>query len=162
MKEDPNLVANGRFQCLVANGRFQCLMAFERFQCLVVLERFQCLVVLERFQCLVVFERKRRNILFTSSHFSPQQFYLNLLFSIDFKVLIYHAYRLLLTPFFIFPWPINYNHTSRCNKSSTHSLPIWFWLKIFSLSLKLWPHVWSRLMGFKLHKWMKNRLESHP
>jgi len=30
------------------------------------------------------------------------------------------------------PWPINYNHTSRCKKFSTHSWPIWFWLKIFS------------------------------
>jgi hypothetical protein len=27
VKEDPNLVANGRFQCLVALGRFQCLVA---------------------------------------------------------------------------------------------------------------------------------------
>jgi hypothetical protein len=31
MKEDPNLVANERFQCLVANGRFQCLVTLERF-----------------------------------------------------------------------------------------------------------------------------------
>jgi hypothetical protein len=30
MKEDPNLVANGRFQCLMALGRFQCLVALER------------------------------------------------------------------------------------------------------------------------------------
>jgi hypothetical protein len=29
-----------------------------------------------------------------------------------------------------FPWPINYNHVSWCNKSSTYSLLIWFWLKI--------------------------------
>ncbi len=33
--------------------------------------------------------------------------------------------------FFRFPWPINYNHASRCNKSSTHPLSIWFWLKIY-------------------------------
>jgi len=29
VKEDPDLVANGRFQCLVANGRFQCLVPME-------------------------------------------------------------------------------------------------------------------------------------
>ncbi len=32
--------------------------------------------------------------------------------------------------FLLFPLPINYNHTYRCKKFSTHSLPIWFWLKI--------------------------------
>ncbi len=69
---------------------------------------------------------------FTSFHFPPQQLYLSLFFSIDFKVLLYHGSRPLLTPFLLFPWPINYNHTSRCNKSSTHSLSIWFWLNFFS------------------------------
>jgi hypothetical protein len=49
VKEDPNSMANGRFQCLVAFEGFQCLMAFKRFQCLVALERFQCLVALKRF-----------------------------------------------------------------------------------------------------------------
>jgi hypothetical protein len=44
VKEDPNSVANGRFQCLVANGR------------------------------------RRKNILFTSSHFPPQQILLYLFF----------------------------------------------------------------------------------
>ncbi len=29
VKEDPNLVANGRFQCLVALGRFKCLVVLE-------------------------------------------------------------------------------------------------------------------------------------
>jgi hypothetical protein len=32
VKEDPNLLALGMFQCLVALGRFQCLVAFERFK----------------------------------------------------------------------------------------------------------------------------------
>ncbi len=32
--------------------------------------------------------------------------------------------------FLHFLWPINYNHASQCNKSFTHSLSIWFWLKI--------------------------------
>jgi hypothetical protein len=44
VKEDPNSVANGRFQCLVALGRFHYLVALERFHCLVALERFQCSV----------------------------------------------------------------------------------------------------------------------
>jgi hypothetical protein len=42
----------------------------------------------------------------------------------------YHGSKLLLTHFLPFPWPINYNHASWCNKSSIHPLPIWFWLKI--------------------------------
>jgi lipopolysaccharide export LptBFGC system permease protein LptF len=32
---------------------------------------------------------------------------------------------------FPFPWLLNYNHASQCNKSSTHLLSIRFWLKIF-------------------------------
>jgi hypothetical protein len=35
VKENPNWVANGKFQNLVAFGRFHYLVAFERFQCLV-------------------------------------------------------------------------------------------------------------------------------
>jgi hypothetical protein len=34
-------------------------------------------------------------------------------------------------PFLPFPWPINYNHASKCTKSSTHSSSSWFWSKIF-------------------------------
>jgi hypothetical protein len=40
MKEDPNSVAYGRFQCFVAFERFQYLMTNGRFQCLVALQRF--------------------------------------------------------------------------------------------------------------------------
>jgi hypothetical protein len=39
--------------------------------------------------------RRRRSIIFTSFHFAPNKFYFNL-FSIDFKVLLYHGSRLLL------------------------------------------------------------------
>jgi hypothetical protein len=35
------------------------------------------------------------------------------------------------TPFLLFLWPINYNHTFGCTKFSTYSLLSWFWLKIF-------------------------------
>jgi hypothetical protein len=41
------------------------------------------------------------------------------------------------TPFLPFPWPINCNHTSRCTKFSTHSLPSWFWSNFFSFP---WIH----------------------
>jgi hypothetical protein len=39
--------------------------------------------------------------------------------------------------FLPFPWPINCNHAFQCTKSSTHSSPSWFWLKIFSFP---WIH----------------------
>jgi hypothetical protein len=47
--------------------------------------------------------------------------------------------------FLLFPWSINYNPASWCNKSSTHSLLIWFRLNFFFLSLKLWCCVWRHL-----------------
>ncbi len=141
VKEDPNSMAYGRFQCLLVFGRFQCLVVFGRFQCLVANGKFQCLEANERFQCslslkgsngrfqcLVVFEKRKRKILFTSYHFPPQQFYYNIFFSIDLKVLLYHGSK----PYtFFFPWTINYNHASWCTKSFTHSLLNWFWLRIF-------------------------------
>jgi hypothetical protein len=39
--------------------------------------------------------------------------------------------------FFLFPWPINFSHTSQGAKFSTHSSPSWFWSKIFSF---FWIH----------------------
>jgi len=84
---------------------------------------------------LVVQRKVKEKHLFTSSHFPPNKFYLNLqFFPFDLKVLLYHGSRPLLTHFIPFPWPINYNCASRCNKSSTHSLSIWFWLKILFFS----------------------------
>jgi hypothetical protein len=62
---------------------------------------------------------------------SPKKFYLNLHFFLWYWSLIYHGSRPLLTHFLIFPWPTNYNCASWCNKSFTHSLLIWFWLKIY-------------------------------
>jgi len=67
VKEKPNLVANGRFQCLVALGRFQAcwLMEGSKFgglwkvlslvvngevSCLVANGKFQCFLALGRFQ----------------------------------------------------------------------------------------------------------------
>jgi hypothetical protein len=73
--------------------------------------------------------------LFTSSHFSPNKFYLNIqIFSFDLKVLLYHGSRSLFTHFIFFLWPINYDWAFQCNKSSTHSLLIWFWFKIWFFS----------------------------
>jgi hypothetical protein len=40
-------------------------------------------------------------------------------------------------PFLPFPWPINYNHPSRCTKSSTHSSLSLFWSIFFSF---FWIH----------------------
>ncbi len=142
------LVALERFQCLVALKKFHCLMALERFQRLMALESFQCLVTLKKFHCLVAFERfqclvalesfqflvangrRRRSILITSFHFLPTNF-INFFFPINLKVLFYHGFRPLFMHFLPFPWPINYNHTSRCNKSFTHSLRIWLKIEDF-------------------------------
>jgi hypothetical protein len=121
VKENSNLMAYGRFQCLVALERFQCLVAFERFQCLVPLERFQCLVAFEkfhylvaferfqclvangRFQCLVTNRRKKEKHIFHLFTLSLQQILLKFFFFIDLKVLFYHASRLLLMSFLPFP-----------------------------------------------------------
>ncbi len=73
---------------------------------------------------------------------SPQQFYSNLqffilfiyYFSFDLKVLLYHGPRPLFAHLFPFPWSINYDYASQCNKSSTPSLSIWFWLKLWFFS----------------------------
>jgi hypothetical protein len=51
------------------------------------------------------------------------------IFSFYLKVLLYHGPRPLLTHFLPFPRFINHNCASQCNKSSTPSLSIWFWLK---------------------------------
>ncbi len=48
--------------------------------------------------------------------------------------MVLHRY---FTPFLPFPWPINCKHTYWCTNCSTHSLPSWFWLKIFSF---YWIH----------------------
>jgi hypothetical protein len=47
---------------------------------------------------LVSFGRRRRNIIFTSFHFSPHKILLKF-FSIDFKVLFYHVFKPLLCIF---------------------------------------------------------------
>jgi hypothetical protein len=66
---------------------------------------------------------------------SPQQILLKPSnFSLDLKVLLYHGLRPLFTHFFPFSRSINYNYAFQCNKSSTPSLSIWFWLKHWFLS----------------------------
>ncbi len=88
-KNVPSLVANGRkrrrFFCLVANGRkrrrFFCLVANGRKR-----RRVFCLVAngrrMRKFPCLVGNgrRRRRRRFFFTSFHFPPKQFYLDLRF----------------------------------------------------------------------------------
>ncbi len=70
------------------------------------------------------------------SAFHPIRFYLNL-FSIDFSVVFYHGSKSLCRIFPSFSLTYKYNHTSWGTKSSTHSSPSWFWLKIFSFP---WIH----------------------
>jgi hypothetical protein len=43
-------------------------------------------------------------------------------------------WSLLLTHFLPFPQSINFDYASQCNKSSTPSLLIWFWLKFWFFS----------------------------
>jgi len=72
VKEDPDLVANERikrrFQCLEVNGRKR-----KKFLCLEANGRRR-----RRFLCLEANGRRRKRFLFTSSHFPPEQFYLDL------------------------------------------------------------------------------------
>ncbi len=101
VKEDSNLVANGRRRRR------------------------------RRFQCLVVNGRRRRSSFSPLFIFPPTNFTQTFIFSFDFKLLLYHGSRPLLMHFLPFPWPINYDCTSRCHKSFPHLFPIWFWLKIY-------------------------------
>ncbi len=84
-----------------------------------------------RFHCLVANGRRRRSTFSPLPTFPQTNFTWTFIFSIDFKVLLYHGSKLLLIHLFLFPQPINYNRASQCNKSFIPSLPIWFWLKIF-------------------------------
>jgi hypothetical protein len=79
----------------------------------------------------------KKKYLFTSSHFSPNQFLLKpSIFPFDFKVLLYHGSRPLLMHSFP-PWTINYDYAFQRNKFSTPSLSIWFWLKISSFLFEI-------------------------
>jgi hypothetical protein len=88
MKEDPNLVANGRFYYLVDLERFHYLVDLERFHCLVDLERFYCLVANGRFHCLVANGRRRNNTFLPLLIFSEQILLKPSIFSFDLKVLL--------------------------------------------------------------------------
>jgi hypothetical protein len=102
----------------------------------------------------------RKNIIFTFFHFPPNKFYFNfppLILRFYFIMVLNHYF----TSFLPFPQPINYNHASGCTKFSTHSLPNWFWLKIF-FSLNSWHRAWPCVTSLKLQKWMKNRHRNHP
>jgi hypothetical protein len=65
VKENPNLVANGRFHYSVALERFHYSMVFERFHCLVALGRFHF---------LMANGRRRRNIFSPFLTFPPTNF----------------------------------------------------------------------------------------
>jgi len=90
-----------------------------------------------RSPCLVANGRRRRSSFSPLFIFPPTNFTQTFIFSFDFKLLLYHGSRPLLTHFLPFPWPINYDRASQCHKSFPHSLPIWFWLKIYFLFFKI-------------------------
>ncbi len=78
--------------------------------------------------------RWRKNTFSPLATFPPTILLKPSVFSLDLKVLLYHGPRLLLTHFLPFPQFINYDFAFQCNKSSTPSLSIWFWLKHWFLS----------------------------
>ncbi len=80
---------------------------------------------------------EKKNIIFTSSHFPPQQILFNFFISIDLRFYFIMVLNCYFTPFLLFPWPINYNHAFQYTKFSTHSSSSWFRLKIFSFP---WIH----------------------
>jgi hypothetical protein len=81
--------------------------------------------------------KEKEKHLFHLFSLPPNKFYLNLFFCIDLNVLLYHGSRPLLTPFFFFPWPINYNHALDVT-SLPHIHHRFDWrLKIFSFP---WIH----------------------
>jgi hypothetical protein len=90
-----------------------------------------------RFQCLVAFGRRRKNIIFTSFHFSPHKILLKPFFPLILGFYFIMVLNHYFASFLPFPWPINYNHAYQSTKSSTHSLLNQFWLKIFSFP---WIH----------------------
>ncbi len=134
VKGESNLVANERFKCLVAFGRFQVWWPLEAEGELSFSPLF----------------------IFPSTNFA-WPFFFPLILRFYFTMVLDHYF----TPFLPFLWLINCNHGSLCTKFSTHSLPSWFWLKIF-LSLNSWHHAWPCRMSLKPHKWMKNHLRSCP
>jgi len=82
--------------------------------------------------------KEKEKHLFPSSHFPPNKFYLNYHFFHWYQgFILYYGSRPLLMHFLLFLWSINYNPASWCNKSFTHSLLIWFWLKISLIFLDI-------------------------
>ncbi len=118
MRENPNLVVNGRFQAwwplkcsmlggqwgsillggqwevlsLVVNGEASCLVANERFQCLVAIRRFQAWWPLEGSKLSGPWEEEKKHPFHLFPFFHFIRFYLNLFF-IDLKFLLYHGSR---------------------------------------------------------------------
>jgi hypothetical protein len=68
--------------------------------------------------------KEKEKFLSTSFHFSPTNFTQTFIVSFDLKLFLYHGFKLLLTHFLPFRQPINYDRTSQCYKSFSHSLPI--------------------------------------
>ncbi len=116
VKVDPKLGGQWKVPCLVANGMFH---AWWPMECSKLGGQWKV----------------KEKTPFHFFPFSPQQTLLKpSIFSFDLTILLYHGSKLLLPPFFLFLWFINYDYTPQCNKSFTPSLSIWFWLKIWHFS----------------------------
>jgi hypothetical protein len=110
---------------------------------------------------LVAFGRRRWSILFISFHFPPNKFYLNI-FSIGFKILLYHGSRPLL---YVFPsFSLTYKLQSRILMYQFfHTLIAKLILiKDFFFFLNLWHRAWPHFTCLKWHKWMNNCPGSRP
>jgi hypothetical protein len=92
-----------------------------------------------------------------TSPFHLKRFYLNI-FSIDFRVLLYHGYKPLLCIFHSFS--LIYKLHSRI---SMYQVFHTFIIKLILIKdWNSWHCAWPQLTGLKLHKWTKNHLGIIP
>ncbi len=158
--------------CLMAFGMFHAWWPLTWIQCLVALKmnlmlggqwgsilfggqwKVPSLVALGMFHAWVPLEGEGKTSFSPLSTFYLIRFYLNL-FSIDFKELFYHYLDYYFTSFFLFPWPINYNHAFWGTKFCTHAFLSWFWSNFFFPWIQGLEHdyvlwAWSRTNEWKI------------
>jgi hypothetical protein len=104
VRENPNLVANGRFKVWWS---LECSMLSG------------------------LWEKKEKHHFHLFSFSTPNKFYINF-FSLILRFYFTMVLDRYFMSFLPFPWPINCNHAFQCTNSSTHSLLNWFWSKFFS------------------------------
>jgi hypothetical protein len=142
MKINQNLVANERFQPWWSMGKHLAWWWMEG----------------SKLSHLSKVKDKHPFYLFS---FSPQQILFKL-FSLDFKVLLYHDFRSL---FYVFPsFSLTYKLYSRILIYQVfHTLiPKLILIKDFFLSLNSRHRAWPQFISFNPHKWMKITLRMIP